>query len=176
MISPKSNDGFSLIELLIVVAVVGILSAIAVPNLLSSRRAANESSGLAALRVISSGEATYQVSSGAGAFGNLAALRNNGLVDEAVGAATIAGPGTPKNGFLFSADTIAGVGTPAFDAKAQPSLHVSASTLFGTGSRSFFVNETGVIYFNTTDTAPTCTATSARTVTPGAGGGVLNNN
>lgn len=176
MTSHKSNNGFSLIELLLVVAIVGIISAIAIPNLVSSRRSANESSALAALRVISSGEATYQVTTGAGAYGDLAALRNNNLVDQAVGAATIAGPGTPKTGFLFSAASIAGAGAPAFDAKAQPALHTSVSTLFATGSRSFFVNETGVMYFNATGTAPTCTATSARTVTPGAGGGVLNNN
>lgn len=174
MISPKSNDGFSLIELLIVVAVVGILSAIAIPNLVSSKRSANESSALATLRIISSGEATYQVTAGVGSFGDLTALRNQNLVDQAVGAATIAGPGTAKSGYLFSAANIAGAGAPAFDAKGQPVIHTSASGIFATGSRSFFVNESGVMYFNTTDTAPTCTATSARTVTPGAGGGVVN--
>lgn len=175
MISHKFNQGFSLIELLLVVAIISIISAIAIPNLVSSRRAANEASALAALRVISSGEATYQTTVGAGMFGDLAALRNNNLVDQTVGAATIAGPGTPKTGYLFSAASIAGTGGPAFEAKAQPSVHTSASMLFATGSRSFFVNESGVIYFNTTDTAPTCTATAARTVTAGAGGGVLNN-
>ena len=172
--SHKSHKGFSLIELLLVVAIVGIISAIAIPNLVSSRRSANEASALAAIRTISSGEATYQVTAGAGSYGDLAALRNQSLIDQTVGAATIAGPGTPKSGFLFSAANIAGVGAPAFDVKAQPAVHSSASTLFATGARSFFVNEAGVMYFNTTATAPTCTATSARTVTPGAGGGVLN--
>jgi len=176
MISHKFNQGFSLIELLLVVAIIGIISAIAIPNLVSSKRAANEASALATLRIISSGEATYQTTVGAGLYGNLAALRNQNLIDQTVGAATIAGPGTPKTGYLFSAASIAGTGAPAFDAIAQPSVHTSASMLFSTGSRSFFVNEAGVMYFNTTDTAPTCTATAARTVTPGAGGGVLNNN
>ena len=174
MRSHKHIEGFSLIELLLVVAIIGIISAIAIPNLLSSKRSANEASAISTLRMISGAEATYQATIGGGLFGDLTALRNQNLVDQSVGAATIAGPGTPKAGFLYSATAIAGTGGAAFDAKSQPALHVSASMLFGTGSRSFFINEGGVMYFNTTGTAPTCAATAARTVTPGAGGGVLN--
>jgi type IV pilus assembly protein PilA len=170
----KVNQGFSLIELLLVVAIIGIISAIAIPNLVSSKRSANEASALGTLRIISSAEATYSSTAGVGLYGDLAALRNQNLIDQSVAAATIAGPGTPKSGFLFSAVNIAGVGGPAFDGKAQPSVHTSASALFATGARSFFVNESGVLYFNITGTAPTCSTTSTRTVTPGTGGGPLN--
>lgn len=173
MTSPKYNEGFSLIELLIVVAIVGIICAIAIPNLISSKRAANEASALATMRIISSGQATYQSTAGAGSYGNLAALRTANLVDSAVGAATIAGPGTPKLGYLFSAASVAGVGIPAFDAKAQPARHTSAGLLFSTGSRSFLVIETGVMYVNGNATAPTCTADDSRTVADGV---PLNNN
>jgi type IV pilus assembly protein PilA len=176
MRSLKFNDGFSLIELIIVAAVIGVIAAIAVPNLLSSRRSANEASALAALRIIASSEATYRATAGGGNYGDFAALATLNLIDARVGAATIAGPGTAKSGFLFSAESVPGLGIPAFDAKAQASLHTSASILFGTGTRSFYVNEAGVMYYNTTDTASTCTADDDRIVTPGVGGGILNHN
>ena len=55
----RANKGFSLIELLIVVAIILIIAAIAIPNLLQAKIAANESSAAGSLRTLTSAEVTY---------------------------------------------------------------------------------------------------------------------
>jgi hypothetical protein len=91
------------------------------------------------------------------------------MVDSVLASATAGG--TAKSGYFYAAANVTIAGLPAFDASSIPSAHTTLNPITGTGSRSFYVNESGVMFVNTTATAPTCSADTARTV---AGGSALN--
>jgi prepilin-type N-terminal cleavage/methylation domain-containing protein len=74
------RNGFSLLELLIVVAIILIIATIAIPSLLRSRQSAQESSAVAQLRTINTAEVTY-IGNNQGAYGDIASLITQGLLD-----------------------------------------------------------------------------------------------
>lgn len=150
----KKQKGFSLIELLIVVAIILIIAAIAIPSFLNSRMSANEASAVGSLRAITTAETAYSST-----YPNIgySAL----LSDLAEGAASpcIA---TPVQACLIDAVLASGSKsgytiTYTQDASSTPSVGyqiiANPMTWNATGRRSFFTNQPGVIRFSATGPA-----------------------
>jgi prepilin-type N-terminal cleavage/methylation domain-containing protein len=144
----RKQKGFSLIELLIVVAIILIIAAIAIPNLLRSRIAANEASAVGSIRTINTAEVTYASTypdagfttltnmGGAGGTANAA-----GLIDSVLAAGSKSGYNftvTPANAVNNANTTYSTTGDP-----------VSAQT----GTRHFYSDQSGVIRYDATTQA-----------------------
>lgn len=155
----RLNAGFSLIELLITVTIIGIIAAIAVPNLLASRRAANEGSAQYSLRTIHSCEITYFATIGGGTYGDIPSLRVQLLTDQVLGTGT-------KSGYNFVANpTDPSVQPAQYYATAVP---VVASGIGKSGTRRFGVSEDGAIHGDNVSLTPYADEAAVRAA-PGTG-------
>jgi prepilin-type N-terminal cleavage/methylation domain-containing protein len=150
----NKQKGFSLIELLIVVAIILIIAAIAIPNLLRSKMAANEASAVATLRTYNTAIVSYSTTYNTDPDTNMSELgpattpssSAADLVDNLIGSAT---PVKSGYSFTYTAGTPSSTGVISqYTITAQPQ---STST----GQRYFFTDQSGVIRQTTNGSAAT---------------------
>jgi prepilin-type N-terminal cleavage/methylation domain-containing protein len=139
MRTKNTQKGFSLIELLIVVAIILIIAAIAIPNLLRSRMAANEASAVGSLRTLNTASVQYSTTYGIGFPDDIADL---GPATPATSAAadlidSVLASGN-KSGYTF-------VLAPGAVAGDTYTITATPTTVGTTGQRMFFTDQTGVI-------------------------------
>jgi prepilin-type N-terminal cleavage/methylation domain-containing protein len=140
------TNGFSLIELLIVVVVISIIAAIAIPGFMASRRSANEGSALSSMRILHGAQMTYSTTYGTGdyagdvgggtitAFNVLSGLK---LIDDVLGSAG-------KSGYNF----VGGREQRSPTTSAQfffSGIPISADLLMRTGDHRFGISTDGVM-------------------------------
>ena len=144
----KKQKGFSLIELLIVVAIILIIAAIAIPNLIRSKMAANESSAVASLRTINTAEVTYN-NTYPGTYGQLTSLAGASpcttpsssgacLIDNLLSTGS-------KSGYNFA---LSGLSSTGYNSTATPAA-------VNTGTRQFCSNQDLVLYYSATSSGCT---------------------
>src|SRR5258707_439021 len=152
----KKQKGFSLIELLIVVAIILIISAIAIPNLLRSRMAAHEASAVGSLRTINTAEVTYSVTYPAIGFASLASLGGAASTCVTATGATSSSACLIDN-LLVSTAVKSSYPIAAYAGCGRPARTYSSFALTSVPSqrvkKAFCSDQSGIIFYNTGGTA-----------------------
>ena len=156
----KKQKGFSLIELLIVVAIILIIAAIAIPNLMRSRMAANESSAVGSIRTINTAQVTYSTTYPTIGFtGTLTVLGGAASSCSSGASSTVAcliddvlAKGT-KSGYKFAVGGTTGTPAVTYTSNATPQAPGQS------GQRTFCSDQSGVIYNDPTGGACTNAST-----------------
>jgi type IV pilus assembly protein PilA len=134
----QQKKGFTLIELMIVIAIIAIIAAIAIPNLIEARKHGNEAAAIGALKTLNTSQTLYREGDKEGDgtldYGNLDDLSNTTLIDGVLGSGT-------KQGYIFVCEPSTTTFEFLWFATANPA---SPST---TGDRYFCTNHSGVIYY-----------------------------
>ena len=169
--SRYDGDGFTLVELLVVVTIISIVGAIAVPALLRGRITANEASAIGSLRAINSAESAYAGSAALGSYAPLLSILVLPCPGGTVGfiSPDLANDPSQKSGYVVTlAPGTAPVGGP--DCNGTPTqqgyyLTAVPKNVGTTGHRAFASSNRYVVYFDPSGVAPTEAA-----MAPGGGG------